>query len=177
MSKARVATIWLDACSGCHMSLLDIDERIVEIAGKIDLVYSPIVDPKEIPENIDVAIVEGALASDEDLEKIHELRSKSKFLIALGDCAVTGNVPSMRNCFTVEEILQRGFVDNADANPGAPTQVVPHLEPKVKPLHEVVPVDLYVPGCPPSADSIYFVLSELLAGRVPDLATKCRFGA
>jgi len=104
------------------------------------------------------------------------VRGKTKLLAALGDCAVTGNVPAMRNNFVLEDVLRRGYVENATANPGAPTLEVPTLEPKVIPLHELVPVDLFVPGCPPSADLIFFVLSEVLAGRVPDLATKCRFG-
>jgi NAD-reducing hydrogenase small subunit len=176
MGKARIATLWLDGCSGCHMSLLDIDERILDIAEKIDLVYSPVVDAKEFPDNVDLTLVEGAIASDEDVEKIKMVRGKTKLLAALGDCAVTVNVPAMRNNFVLEDVLRRGYVENATANPGAPTLEVPTLEPKVIPLHELVPVDLFVPGCPPSADLIFFVLSEVLAGRVPDLATKCRFG-
>jgi NAD-reducing hydrogenase small subunit len=158
------------------MSLLDIDERMVEIAGAIELLYSPLVDAKEFPEGVDLTLVEGAIASDEDIEKIKLVRSRTKLLVALGDCAVTGNVPSLRNNFLLEDVLKRGYVDNATDHPGAPTEEVPKLEPKVIPLHELVPVDLFVPGCPPSADLIYFVLSEVLAGRVPDLSTQCHFG-
>ena len=99
MSKARVATLWLDGCSGCHMSLLDMDERLLELAGKIDVVFSPLVDQKEFPENVDVALVEGAVSSDEDLEKIQKVRARSRLLVSLGDCAVTANIPSMRNPF------------------------------------------------------------------------------
>jgi NAD-reducing hydrogenase small subunit len=174
--KARIATLWLDGCSGCHMSLLDIDERLLDIAPLIELVYSPVVDNKEFPENVDLTLVEGAIASDEDVEKIKLVRSRTKLLVALGDCAVTGNVPALRNNFLLEDVLQRGYVDNATANQGAPTHEVPKLEAKVIPLHELVHVDLFVPGCPPSADLIFFVLSEVLAGRVPDLSTQCRFG-
>ena len=174
--KARIATLWLDGCSGCHMSLLDIDERLLDIAPLIELVYSPVVDAKEFPENVDLTLVEGAIASDEDIEKMKLVRSRTKLLVALGDCAVTGNVPALRNNFLLEDVLQRGYVDNATANPGAPNHEVPKLEAKVIPLHELVPVDLFVPGCPPSADLIFFVLSEVLAGRVPDLSTQCRFG-
>jgi len=176
MEKARIATVWLDGCSGCHMSLLDIDERLLEIAGKIELVYSPVVDAKEFPENVDVTLVEGAVANEEDMEKIKKVRSRTKLLVALGDCAVTGGVPAMRNNFVLEDVLTRGYVDNATDNQGAPTREVPRLEPKVIPLHESVAVDLFVPGCPPPADLIYFVLSEVLAGRVPDLATRGHFG-
>jgi NAD-reducing hydrogenase small subunit len=176
MTKARVATLWLDGCSGCHMSLLDLDERLLEIAGKIELVYSPVMDAKEFPEDVDLTLVEGAIASDEDVEKIKMVRGRTKLLVALGDCAVTGNVPAMRNSFLLEDVLRRGYQDNATANPGAPDREVPKLEKKVIPLHELVPVDLFVPGCPPSADLIYFVLSEVLAGRIPDLASKSHFG-
>ena len=158
------------------MSLLDIDERLLDIAPVIELVYSPVVDAKEFPENVDLTLVEGAIASDEDIEKMKLVRSRTKLLVALGDCAVTGNVPALRNNFLLEDVLQRGYVDNATANPGAPTHEVPKLEAKVIPLHELVHVDLFVPGCPPSADLIFFVLSEVLAGRVPDLSTQCRFG-
>ena len=176
MTKARVATLWLDGCSGCHMSFLDLDERLLEIAGKIEMVYSPVVDAKEFPDDVDRTLGEGAISSNEDVEKIKMVRGKTKLLVALGDCAVTGNVPAMRNNFSLEELLRRGYVDNATDNPGAPDHEVPKLEKKVIPLHELVPVDLYVPGCPPSADLIYFVLSEVLAGRVPDLTSKCHFG-
>lgn len=176
MTKARVATLWLDGCSGCHMSFLDLDERLLEIAGKIEMVYSPVVDAKEFPEDVDLTLVEGAIASDEDIEKIQRVRARTKLLVALGDCAVTGNVPAMRNGFPLEDLLRRGYVENATANPGAPTEEVPKLEKKVIPLHELVAVDLFVPGCPPSAEVIYFVLSEVLAGRVPDLTSKCHFG-
>jgi NAD-reducing hydrogenase small subunit len=158
------------------MSFLDLDERLVEIAGKIVLLYSPVVDPKVFPDNVDLTLVEGAVSNEEDLEKIKLVRSKTKLLVALGDCAVTGNVPAMRNAFPLEDVLNRGYVENVTANPGAPTTNIPLLEPKVVPLHEVVPVDLHIPGCPPSADLIYFVLSEVLAGRVPDLTNKARFG-
>jgi NAD-reducing hydrogenase small subunit len=174
--KARIATLWLDGCSGCHMSLLDIDERLLDIAPLIDLVYSPVVDNKEFPENVDLTLVEGAISSDEDIEKIKLVRSRTKLLVALGDCAVTGNVPALRNNFLLEDVLKRGYVDNATDNPGAPTHEVPKLEAKVIPLHELVHVDLFVPGCPPSADLIFFVLSEVLAGRIPDLSTQCHFG-
>jgi len=176
MSKVRIATIWLDGCSGCHMSILDMDERIVALAPLIEVVYGPLVDAKEFPEAVDVAIVEGAVSSDEDLEKLHKVRARSKFVIALGDCAVTSNVPGMRNQYTVDAIEQCAYIDHAQNNPQIPSQVIPHLLPHARPVHEHVKVDLFVPGCPPPADAIHFVLSELLAGRTPDLTSKTRFG-
>lgn len=176
MSKTRLATTWLDGCSGCHMSFLDIDERIIEVAGKVAIVFSPLVDFKEYPEEVDVALVEGAVSSEDDLEKIRLIRKRTKFLIAFGDCAVNGNVPAMRNTFPAEVILKRAYVENASAQPGAPTDEVPVLLAKSRPIHEHVKVDFYLPGCPPSAELIYYVLGELLEGRVPDLAGKCKFG-
>ena len=177
MSKARVATIWLDGCSGCHMSLLDMDERLIDLADKVDLVYSPLVDAQDFPDDVDLTLVEGAVANDEDRERMHRVRQKTRLLVSLGDCAVTGKVPAMRNSFPLDCVLRRGYVENATFNPGPPTQDIPQLAAKVVPLHEVVPVDLFVPGCPPQADLIHFILSEVLAGRIPDLGTKCRFGA
>ena len=176
MSKARLATMWLDGCSGCHMSLLDVDEAIITIAQRADLLYGPLVDAQVFPDEVDVTIVEGAVSSQDDLEKIKRVRERSRILVALGDCAITGNVPSMRNRFLVKTILERVYVEGADAQKGIPTDGVPTLLKQAIPLQDVVKVDLHVPGCPPSASAILFVLNELLDGRIPDLGTKVRFG-
>jgi NAD-reducing hydrogenase small subunit len=175
-TKVKVATVWLDGCSGCHMSLLDMDERLLELAERIEVVYSPLVDRKDFPERVDVAIVEGAVASDEDLHKIRHIRRHSTVLISLGDCAVTGNIPSMRNPFALADVMDRAFIENATVQPQRPNVSLPQLLDRVRPVHECVAVDLYVPGCPPPADAIHFVLSELLAGRTPDPGSLTRFG-
>jgi len=177
MSKTRLATIWLDGCSGCHMSFLDMDERLLELAGLVDLVHSPLVDNKEFPDNVDVVLVEGAVSTEDDLERIRKVRQRSKVLVSLGDCAVTANVPSMRNRFPVAAVEHRAYIENAQLNQQIPREVIPQLLPKSRPVHEFVKVDVFVPGCPPSADTIYFALTELLAGRMPDLTDKTRFGA
>jgi NAD-reducing hydrogenase small subunit len=176
MKKARLATLWLDACSGCHMSFLDIDEALLEIAPKIDLVYGPLVDAQEFPEDVDVTIIEGAVGNQDDVERVRRARERSRILVALGDCATTGNVPAMRNPIPVKTILERVYVQGADAQKGIPTVGVPPLMRHARPLHELVKIDLHVPGCPPSAASILFVVGELLAGRIPDLKSKVRFG-
>ncbi|MBX3000367.1 MAG: NADP oxidoreductase [Caldilineaceae bacterium] len=174
--KVKLATVWLDGCSGCHMSFLDIDERILVLAQKADLVYSPLVDVKEFPEMVDVTLIEGAVSSEGDLEKIKHVREHTRILVSLGDCAVTANVPGMRNPFTVQSVMDRAYIENAQRNRQIPDQVIPALLPKSVPVHEIVPVDVFVPGCPPHRDAIYYVLSELVEGRTPDLAGKTRFG-
>lgn len=177
MSKVRLATVWLDGCSGCHMSFLDIDERILVLADKVDLVYSPLVDTKLFPEDVDVSLVEGAVSNEDDLHKIKLVRERTKTLVSLGDCAITANVPAMRNPFWTKEVYDRAYRENVTFDPGVPDQVVPPLLPYVRPVHEIVPVDVFVPGCPPSADTIFWVLTELLEGRRPELSVKTRFGA
>jgi NAD-reducing hydrogenase small subunit len=176
MTKARLATLWLDGCSGCHMSLLDVDEAIIMIAQRADLLYGPLVDAQEFPQNVDVTIVEGAVSTQDDFEKIRHVREHTRILVALGDCAITSNVPSMRNRIPVKTILERVYIEGADVQKGIPTVGVPTLLKHAIPLHDVVKVDLHVPGCPPSAASILFVLNELLDGRIPDLKSKVRFG-
>ena len=175
MSKPRVATVWLDGCSGCHMSLIDMDERILDIFERADLVYSPLVDYKEYPEDVDVCLVEGAVSSDDDLHKITMVRERTKVIIAFGDCAVTSNVPGMRNPIGVAPLLDRAYRENVTINAQLPSQVVPALLPTSQPVHKFVKVDVFLPGCPPHADLIYTMLDDLLAGRTPDVAGS-RFG-
>ncbi|HKE25126.1 MAG TPA: hypothetical protein VKB88_22350 [Bryobacteraceae bacterium] len=173
-AKIRLATVWLDGCSGCHMSLLDTDERLIDLAGRVDVVWGPLVDNKKFPENVDVTLVEGAISSEEDLDRIRLVRSRTKVLVSLGDCAVTGNVPAMRNKFGIDAVLHRGYLENAALDPQIPREVIPRLLPTARPVHEVAQVDVFVPGCPPSAGLIFSVLSELLEGRIPNPAA--RFG-
>ena len=177
MSRPRVATVWLDGCSGCHMSFLDMDERLLEIGQRADLVYSPLVDRKDYPEDVDVCLVEGAVSSEEDLDKIRTIRARTRVLVSFGDCAVTSNVPGMRNPIGAVPLLERAYLENATLNPQVPSEVVPRLLPASLPVHRVVDVDVFLPGCPPSADLIYHTLDELLEGRMPDTARSARFGA
>ncbi len=153
MKKARLATVWLDGCAGCHMSLLDMDEAILNVAKRVDVVYGPLVDAQEFPKAVDVALIEGAVSSQDDLEKVQTIRQRSKLVVALGDCAVTGNVPAMRNSHPARKLLERIYIEGAQENVGVPTDGVPALLRHAVPVHEVVKVDLHVPGCPPAASS------------------------
>ena len=177
LNKVRVATVWLSGCSGCHMSFLDQDERLIDIAKLIQLVHSPIADVKEFPDNVDVTLIEGAVANEEQLHMLKIARLKTKILISLGDCAVTGNVTALRNSWSHsdEAILERAYKDPSDLNAAIPT-AVPKLLIKARPLHELVNVDYYIPGCPPSADLINYVLTELLAGRTPNMEGRSKYG-
>jgi NAD-reducing hydrogenase small subunit len=171
MAKVKIATEWLQGCAGCHMSVLDIDERIVALTQAVEITSSPITDLKK-PHQVDVGIVEGCVANTTNLEVLKEMREQCKILVALGDCACFGGIPSMRNTIDKEEALRRAYVESESTVDG----VVPQHEDLaslldgVKALNEVVKVDLNIPGCPPSADAIFYALSELVAGRMPVLA-------
>jgi NAD-reducing hydrogenase small subunit len=176
MKRTRLATVWLDGCSGCHMSLLDMDEAILNVAQRAEVVYGPLVDAQEFPKLVDVTLIEGAVSSEDDLEKVRIIRQHSKLVVSLGDCAVTGNVPAMRNQIAPRKLLERIYIEGVQENRAIPTVGVPPLMRQAVPVHQVVKVDLHVPGCPPPAKAIAMVLGELLEGRVPDLGSKVKFG-
>jgi NAD-reducing hydrogenase small subunit len=175
--KINFSTVWLSGCSGCHMSFLDLDEQILDLAQKIRMVYSPLMDAKIFPENVDVTFVEGAVGNDEQLNLIRKVREHTKILIAIGDCAVTGNMVTLRNALNdgANVILKRAYIETATENPQIPNDV-PKLLERAHPLNEVVKVDYFIPGCPPSADLIRYVLTEILAGRTPNMEGKAKYG-
>jgi NAD-reducing hydrogenase small subunit len=154
------------------MSLLDIDERIIKVAELADLRSTPITDLKEPDEDgVDVGILEGGVNNSANEEVAKKMRSRCKVLVALGDCAVFGGVPAMRNFFTLEESLRRAYVEteSTDAEGKIPDDPELATPQRVRALQEVVPVDIFVPGCPPDADTIFYVLSELAQGRKPEI--------
>lgn len=177
MERLRIATVWLGGCSGCHMSFLDLDEWLIDLAQLVDLVYSPVIDVKVYPENVDVCLVEGAVANADNLEMAHRIRRQTKTVVAFGDCAVTGNVTSLRNLRgTPTEFLEDCYQNRADHNPSFPgePEILPVLLDQAVPLHAVIPVDFHLPGCPPDAARIRSVLESLAQGTTPALAPEQR---
>ena len=170
MAKVKVSSVWLDSCAGCHMSFLDLDEALIGLADKIELTATPITDIKKFTP-VDVGIIDGAIGNAHDEELVHDLRANSKILMVWGDCACFGGIVAMRNLFNTQDILQRYYHTESTHGNGKkiPSSAELPLLTKVKPINEVVKVDCYVPGCPPSSKAILYALSELLAGRIPVL--------
>ena len=180
MKQARIATAWLGGCSGCHMSFLDMDEWLFELVAVADVVYSPIADVKEFPHDVDATLVEGAVANEDNLELAREIRAKSRLVLSFGDCAVTGNVTAMRNPLgDPGAILERVYVEAPDRDGRIPDAagIVPPLLPRVVPLHKVIEVDAFLPGCPPPASRIRTAMEALLERTLPpNRGEAIRFG-
>jgi NAD-reducing hydrogenase small subunit len=164
--KLKVATASLCGCFGCHMSFLDIDERILDLVQLVEFDRSPITDIKSLGD-CDIGIIEGGVANAENVEVLREFRKHCRILISLGACAINGGIPAMRNNFTLKECLEEAYVDGIGvANPMIPSDTeIPMLLNKVHPIHEVVKIDHFLPGCPPSGDTIWTFLTELIEGK------------
>ncbi len=170
MEKVKIATVWLSGCAGCHMSFLNLDEALIDLARKVEVVKSPIVDMKGFPP-CDVGLVEGAVSDEENLSVLKSLRESCKVLIAMGDCAVFGGITSFRNLFDTEEVLARGFVETETTSDGKiPNDPhVPKLLEQAMGLDAHVRVDYFLPGCPPHPEAILHMLTSILDGTDPKL--------
>ena len=146
------------------------------VVRKVDIVYGPLVDAQEFPEDVDVTLVEGAISTQEDVERLHQIRARTKLLVSLGDCAVTGNVAAMRNVFPVNKLLHCIYVEGADADPAIPRDGLPQLAKQARPAQDFVKVDVCLPGCPPQNKVIAGLLNNLLEGRKPEANQKIKFG-
>lgn len=172
MTKPKLATCSLTGCFGCHMSLLDIDERLLELVDCVDLDKSPLDDKKEFDGMVDVGLVEGGCSNEHNVHVLREFRKHCKVLVAVGACAINGGIPAMRNLVGLKECLEEAYLRGptvADGGVIPNDDDLPLLLDRVYPAHEVVKIDYLLPGCPPSADAIWEGLTALLAGKPPAL--------
>jgi NAD-reducing hydrogenase small subunit len=173
MSKPKIATTSLAGCFGCHMSLLDIDERILELAELVEFHKSPINDLKVFTEQCAVGLIEGGCCNEENVEVLRDFRRHCDILISVGDCATMGGVPALRNTLPLRECLEEAYLNGPTVhNPSGripDDPEIPLLLDKVYPAHEVVKVDYFLPGCPPSADTLWQALVALLTDQPVEL--------
>ena len=169
MAKPKVATTHMAGCFGCHMSLLDIDERLVQLIELVDFDKSPIDDIKRFTGPVDVGIIEGGCSSQENYEVLKMFRKHCKVLVAVGECALTGGIPAMRNTVPLKECIEEAYLNGPSVVDGViPNDPdIPLMLDKVYPVHEVVKIDYFIPGCPPPADAFWQVLTALLTGKEP----------
>ncbi len=169
--KLKVATCSLAGCFGCHMSFLDIDERLLDLLEVVEFDRSPINDLKRIEGMVDLGLIEGGLCNAENVHVLKHFREHCRVLVSVGECAVTGGIPSMRNHYTLRECLDEAYIRGVGVeNAQIPSDLeLPLLLDKLRPLHEVVRIDYHLPGCPPSAEAFWHFLTELIAGRDPSL--------
>jgi len=167
--KKVVATVSLAGCFGCHMSLLDIDLRLLDLVSLVRFDRSPLTDIKKFTTRAAIGFIEGGVCNDENVHVLREFRANCDVLISVGECAIMGGLPALRNDIPLEECLREAYLD---APTSVPRQnIIPHhvdlpkILDRVYPCHEVVKIDYFLPGCPPSADAIWSVVSGLLQGR------------
>lgn len=172
MGKPKVSSDWCAGCSGCHMSFLDMDERLLQVINLADIRATPFTDLKHPDEDgVEIGIIEGGINNTTHIEVVKRMRERSKYLIAFGDCAVFGGVPAMRNFFDLQDTLRTGYIDTISTDDSGKIPNDPELAvmTRVQAISELVKVDIFLPGCPPSADAIFYTLSELAQGRMPKL--------
>lgn len=170
----KIALEWLAGCSGCEISVLDLHEGILELLKEAEIVYAPVLmDTKEVPDDIDIAIVSGSVRNEENRERLEDLRKKSKTLIAYGTCACYGGITGMADLYRPEDVTARIYSDNPSTESAVvPSEVVPELLPIVHPAGDFTEVDYYLPGCPPKDLLVWDILMPLIKGEVPDVPKK-----
>jgi NAD-reducing hydrogenase small subunit len=167
--KLKIATTSLAGCFGCHTSFLDIDERLVQLAEFVEFDRSPVTDIKHCGA-CDIGLIEGSVCNAENVHVLREFRKNCKSLVAVGACAVNGGLPALRNRHSLEDCLTRVYCDRVRANGSIPDDPeLPLLLDAVHPVNEVVRIDYFVPGCPPSNEAIWKFLTDLISGRMPRL--------
>jgi len=173
MAKPKIATTSLAGCFGCHMSLLDIDDRILQLIDLVDFDKSPIDDIKDFTGRCAVGLVEGGCANEENVRVLQSFRKNCDILISVGDCATMGGIPALRNTIPLQECLDEAYLHGPSVhNPAGKVPddpEIPLLLNRVYPCHEVVKIDYHLPGCPPSADTLWETLVALLSGKAIEL--------
>lgn len=175
MKKPVVATASLAGCFGCHMSLLDIDERILDLIELVDFHKSPITDVKKFTQECDIGLIEGGCCLDENVHVLKDFRKHCRILISVGECAIMGGLPAMRNGIPVQECLDEAYLNGVSVKDSNPDKIMPNdkelpvLLDRVYPCHEVVKMDYFLPGCPPGAELLWNALTALLENREMDL--------
>jgi F420-non-reducing hydrogenase small subunit len=175
--KAKIATMWLGGCSGCHLSIADLHESLLDVLELADIEFMPVLmDVKydEVPDDLDVLIVEGGIRNNENRELAEMLRKKAKFVISYGTCAVYGGIPGLGNLSTTDELIEEAYINSPSTynEEGViPSEDIPHLESRVRPLAEAIDVDLSLPGCPPRSDKVAEIILALLKGEEISIPT------
>lgn len=169
MSKPIIATASLAGCFGCHMSILDIDDRILQLIELVEFNKSPIDDIKTFTKQCDIGIIEGGCCNSENVHVLKDFRKNCKILISLGECAIMGGLPAMRNGIPVKECIEEAYLDGPTVGENKERilpndEELPIILDKVYPLHEIVKIDYYLPGCPPRADLIWKAVVALVTG-------------
>jgi NAD-reducing hydrogenase small subunit len=167
MAKPKVATASLAGCFGCHMSILDIDDRILKLIELVEFDKSPIDDIKTFTGRCAIGLIEGGCCNEDNVHVLQEFRKHCDILISVGECAICGGIPAMRNAIPLKECLEEAYLRGPSLyNPTGripDSEDVPLLLNKVYPCHEVVKIDYFLQGCPPPADTIWAALTALLS--------------
>lgn len=169
MSKPVLATTSLAGCFGCHMSFLDIDERILDLIELVEFNKSPVDDIKTFTKQCDIGLIEGGCCNSENVEVLKEFRKHCKILVSVGECAIMGGLPALRNGISVKECLEEAYLNGPTVNVNTDRilpndEELPMILDRVYPCHEIVKIDYYLPGCPPTADLIWNALVALVTG-------------